>query len=146
MKSHIFSVAVLSALFSAASLAATPQETIARFHAALVAGDKDMALKQLAPDVRIFESGYVERSRDEYANHHLKQDMEFAKRSSSKVIRQFVEVDTKLAAVWEESETTSQDKGVTNLSLGTQTVLLKKSGEDWLIFHIHWSSRKAKAN
>ncbi|UUZ52432.1 hypothetical protein LP419_23420 [Massilia sp. H-1] len=41
------------------------------FHAAIHAGDKERALALMSPDIMIYESGYVERSRDEYASHHL---------------------------------------------------------------------------
>ncbi|UUZ46830.1 hypothetical protein LP420_23980 [Massilia sp. B-10] len=55
----------------AAALAATPSETVTAFHAAIHAGDKERALALMSPDIMIYESGYVGRSRDEYASHHL---------------------------------------------------------------------------
>ncbi len=59
--------------------AATASDTVDAFHAALQHGDKEAALAILAPDVTIFESGHVERSRAEYADRHLAGDIEFAK-------------------------------------------------------------------
>lgn len=68
MKKKTIPALVLSAaLFavSAASLAASPKEALAAFHDALTSGDKAKALSLLSPEIAIYESGYVERSRDE---------------------------------------------------------------------------------
>ena len=82
--------ALTASLFGvhASSLAASPKESIAAFHAALVSGDKAKALALLSPEIAIYEAGYVERSREEYASHHLGGDMEFAKNSTRKVLKQ----------------------------------------------------------
>ena len=53
-------------------------DVVDRFHAALRAGDTDGALALLAEDVLILEQGGAERSRDEYAAHHLGADAAFA--------------------------------------------------------------------
>ena len=65
--------------FAASSYAASPQETLASFYAALVAGDTGKASELLSPEVLIYESGYVERSRAEYVGHHMAGDMTYAK-------------------------------------------------------------------
>lgn len=135
-----------AALFasSASSLAATPKETLAAFHAALSSGDKAKATSLLAPEITIFESGYVERSRDEYAGHHLGGDMEFAKNATRKVLKQTERIDGKTAIVWEETETTGTSRGKPVHAFGTETAVLEKNGDNWTIVHVHWSSRKAK--
>ena len=48
------------------------------FHTALEHGDTEGTLALLAEDVLIFESGDAERSRDEYAEHHLAADAAFS--------------------------------------------------------------------
>lgn len=48
------------------------------FHAALARGDTDGAAALLADDALIFESGGAERSKAEYASHHLGADAKFA--------------------------------------------------------------------
>lgn len=128
----------------AASLAATPKETVAAFHEALTSGDKDRALAFLSPAVAIYEAGYVERSRDEYAHHHLGGDMEFAKTTTRKVLKQGERIDGNTAIVWEETETTGTARGKPVHAFGTGTVVLEKKGDGWAIVHVHWSSRKAK--
>ena len=131
-------------LASAGCLAATPKETVAAFHAALSAGDKAKALSLLAPEVAIYEAGHVERSRDEYASHHLPGDIEFAKSSTRKVLRESERIDGNTAVVWEESESSGTAQGVPVRALGTGTMVLEKRGDGWAIVHVHWSSRKIR--
>lgn len=147
MKSKSIPALVLSAaLFavSSASLAASPKETLAAFHEALTSGDKAKALSLLSPEIAIYESGYVERSRDEYASHHLGGDMEFAKNSTRKVLKQTERIDGNTAVVWEETETTGTSRGKPVHVFGTGTAVLEKKGDSWSIVHVHWSSKKAK--
>lgn len=124
--------------------AATPKETVAAFHQALASGDRAAALALLSPEVAIYEAGHVERSREEYAHHHLGGDMEFAKNSTRKVLRQSERIDGDTAIVWEETETTGTSRGEPVHAIGTGTTVLAKQAEGWSIVHVHWSSRKAK--
>lgn len=137
-------VAVALAGVHSAGLAATPKETVAAFHEALTNGDRERALAYLAPAVAIYEAGHVERSRDEYARHHLGGDMEFAKTTSRKVLRQGERIDGDTAIVWEETETTGTARGKPVHAIGTGTMVLEKKGDGWAIVHVHWSSRKAQ--
>lgn len=124
------------------SHALEPKEAVAAFHAALAAGEQARAEALLAPDITIYESGYVERSRAEYAGHHLPEDIKFAQTSTRKVLRQTERRDGNLAVVWAETETQAKLKGKDVRILGTETTLLQKTGESWAIVHVHWSSRK----
>ena len=145
---------VLSVLLAAASMqalaapaapaAVDANGSLAAFHAALARGDKEAALALLAPKVAIYESGYVEASRDEYAHHHLGGDIEFAKTSTRKVIRRSEKMEGNTAIIWEETETTGTSRGKPVHSFGTETAVLEKTGDRWVITHVHWSSRKAK--
>lgn len=145
MKTSLVSLAlVAAAIASSAAVAASPKETMETFHAALTAGDKEKALAMLAPEVAIYEGGHVERSRDEYASQHLGSDIEFAKVASRKVLKQTERVDGNTAIVMEETETTGTFRGKDVHSFGTGTAVLEKRGDNWVIVHIHWSSRKAK--
>lgn len=136
----LFSLSILSA----PALAASPTETLAQFHDALAAGKSEQASALLSPGIQIYESGYVERSRDEYVGHHLKSDIEFAKATKNKVLKQSERVEGKLAVVMRESETTGTFKGKPVHLFGTETALLEQQGDNWVIVHIHWSSRKGK--
>jgi ketosteroid isomerase-like protein len=137
-------LALALALASPLALAQDARDTVTAFHAALHAGQKDKALGYMAPTVLIYESGHVERSRDEYASHHLGADMEFAKSTTRKVLRHTVKEHGDMAVVVEETETSGSFKGKDVASFGTETVLLERKDGKWQIAHVHWSSRKAK--
>jgi ketosteroid isomerase-like protein len=127
-----------------AAAAAAAGAALTAFHAALGAGDKDTALALMAPDVTIYESGYVERSRADYASHHLADDIAFAKTAKRKVLSHSARVDGKLAIVLDETETTGNSHGKAVHAFGTETTILERIDAHWLITHVHWSSRRAK--
>ena len=129
---------------SAVSFASTATDTVAAFHAALVAGDRQKATELMAPDALIYESGHVEASSAEYAGHHLAADMAFARMSSRTVLKQGERTEGKLAIVTQKTETTGTSKGKTLHVFGTETSVLENQGGKWRIVHVHWSSRKAK--
>ena len=145
-KKNVTSLLLASALLAltATASAASPKDTLAAFHDALTSGDKARAVSLLSPEIAIYESGYVERSRDEYASHHLGGDIEFAKNSTRKVLKQTERIDGNTAVVWEESETTGTVRGKPVHVFGTGTAVLEMKGDAWAIVHVHWSSRKAK--
>jgi hypothetical protein len=126
------------------AFAATPGETVSAFHAALSAGNKDKALALLSPAVVIYEAGHVERTRDAYASGHLASDMEFGKEVTRTVLKHTERVDGNIATVLEETQTAGSYKGKVVYSFGVETAVLEKKGDDWVIVHVHWSSRKAK--
>ena len=142
----IFSFFLILTALSSASYANEPKEVLAAFHAALAAGEQSKAAELLAPDITIYESGYVERSRAEYAEHHLAGDIAFAKTSTSKVLQTKERIEGNLAVIWQETETIVKPKsnGKEQRMLGTETSILQKVGDSWNIVHVHWSSRKVK--
>ena len=111
------------------------------FHTALKAGDTAAALTFLAPDVMIFEEGGAERSRDEYASHHLGSDAAFAAASEATVARRSGWADGDVAWITSEGRTTGQFNGRAIDRLTTETMVLKRHADGWRIHHIHWSSR-----
>lgn len=138
---NLLILAALAALSLPVS-AATPTETVAAFHQALAAGDATRAIALLAPTVEIYESGHVERSRNEYAGHHLGADVQYARATTNRVLRQNEHVSGDIAVVLRETETTGTYSGRAVHQLGTETAVLRKDGDGWLITHFHWSSRK----
>ena len=83
---------------------------MAVFQAALTSGDQVKAAELLAPDITICESGYLERSRAEYTEHHLPGDIAFAKTSTHEVLQQSERREGNLAVIWEETETKATAK------------------------------------
>lgn len=118
--------------------------TVDAFHSALQRGDAAAAAALLAPDVLIFESGEVERSRAEYASHHLAADIEFTKAVPSTVTRRAGKVAGDMAWMASEGRTTGtyHDRPIDQAT--TETMVLKRVGKAWNIVQIHWSSAKAR--
>ena len=126
---------------SVAAEAAGAAVAVDAFHAALKAGDTAAALALMAPEVMIFEEGYAERSRDEYASHHLGSDAAFAAASESMVERRSGWADGDIAWITSEGRTTGQFNNRPVDRLTTETMLLQRHADGWRIHHIHWSSR-----
>lgn len=111
------------------------------FHTALGAGNTDAALALLSPDVVILEEGGAERSREEYAGHHLPADAAFASATEAEVTRRTGAVVGDVAWIISEGRTTGTYNGRAVDRLTTETMVLVRHGNSWLIHHIHWSSR-----
>lgn len=118
--------------------------TVDAFHAALVKGDRDAALATLAEDVQIYEQGWVERSKAEYASHHLESDMKFSAAVTREQTARRGAISGDIAYVMSESRSTGQfnDKPIDAIAI--ETMVLRRAGDGWLIAHIHWSNRNAK--
>lgn len=136
---------LLLAAASLPSFAATPAETMDAFQRALAEGKRDAALSLLSPKVKIFESGYTENSRDEYAAHHLDSDIDFLRTTKSRLLKHEERRAGDTAIVMRETETTGSYKDAEVHLFGLETAVLEKAGDGWQIVHLHWSSRKAKA-
>lgn len=111
------------------------------FHAALRSGDPEAVLSLLTEDVMVLEEGGAERSRDEYAGHHLPADMTFAAATAAEVTRRAAWVEGDVAWVLTEGRTTGAFNGRPVDRLTAETMILHRDGDVWRIRHIHWSSR-----
>lgn len=121
--------------------AAEAAMTVDAFHAALEARNTDAALALLAPDVMIFEEGGAERSRDEYASHHLVSDAAFASATEATVARRSGRAAGDVAWITSEGRTAGEFSGRAVDRLTTETMVLRRHADGWRIHHIHWSSR-----
>lgn len=111
------------------------------FHAALGSGDPEAVLSLLTEDVMVLEEGGAERSRDEYAGHHLPADMTFAAATTAEVTRRAAWVEGDVAWVLTEGRTVGAFKGRPVDRLTAETMILHRQDGGWRIRHIHWSSR-----
>jgi hypothetical protein len=114
------------------------------FHLAIIKADRAAGASALAADVQIFESGFVERSRDEYLSHHFDADAKFAKTVTRKVIRHSEQVAGTMALIIEETEPNGSYEGQPIKLIGTESAVLRLNGGNWQVVHIHWSPRKPK--
>jgi ketosteroid isomerase-like protein len=124
----------------------TPSETTAveatvrGFHQALASGDAAGALRLLAADAVILENGARE-TRDEYAAHHLPEDIEFAR--AVPMQRGPIQVAVSGNTAWASSTGKLQgtfrsrpiDMAVAEL------MVLSRTAAAWEIRAIHWSSQ-----
>lgn len=126
-----------------AATAAAPVAVVEQFFKALASGDSKAASALLDPEVLIYESGNVERSRQEYAAHHLDSDAKFLKAVKHRLLSRSGDAASDWA--WVATETAfsgSADHKPVNM-IGTETMILRKRPEGWRITHIHWSNRPA---
>ena len=111
------------------------------FHAALGSGNAGAVLDLLTEDVMILEEGGAERSREEYAGHHLPADMAYAAATGSEVTRRSAWIEGDIAWVLSEGRTSGQFNGRAVNRLTAETMILQRHADGWRIRHIHWSSR-----
>jgi len=114
-------------------------KVVKQFHHALRNGDKVLARSLLADDVIIFEGGGVERSADEYAQHHMIADMKFLKGLKIKVIEHQVIISEGMATSISRSHSKGEYKGKKINRTGMESIVLKKINGSWKIVRIHWS-------
>ena len=114
------------------------------FHSALDKADRDAALAALDDAVAIYEQGWVESSKADYAKEHLGADLKFAQSTKSEHTSRTGALLGDLAYVTTEGRTTGTFEGKPVNSISLETMVLRRDGEGWRIVHIHWSSRKPK--
>lgn len=114
--------------------------TVDAFHAALHRGDTRSAANLLADDAIIYEEGGAERSKAEYAEHHLPADATFSKAVHSTVTRRSGHSAGMLAWIASEGRTTGVYKGKSLDRVSAETMVLRRVGRAWKIVHVHWSS------
>lgn len=117
---------------------------VERFGQSLAAGDLKTVEALLDADALILETGGAERSRAEYLGHHAISDAQFLKGTHSQLKHRRARIAGDLAWVGSESELHASKDGKPLALLSTETMVLKKTGADWRIVHIHWSSRPKK--
>ncbi len=115
---------------------------VEEFHQALSRGEAEAAMKMLAPDAMILESGTSE-TREEYAREHLAEDIAFAKATFTTRLSVNVGQDGNAAWVTSTSRTSGSFEGKPIDSVGVELVVLTQTPNGWQIRSIHWSSRKA---
>jgi hypothetical protein len=121
---------------------ASPLATVNAFRLALESGRESAALELLAPELLVYESGDLNRTRSEYAAHHLTADMAFLAKALVRVLDQRTSGDGALAWVATRSRITWPSGDL----VGTETMVLRREPDGWRIVHVHWSSRPATRN
>jgi ketosteroid isomerase-like protein len=123
------------------SAAADAVRVVDAFGEALKANRIEEASRLLAEDVLVLESGGAERSRAQYLAEHAGADAAYLQGAEQRVTARRARVLGELAWVGTETRTTTRKDGKPRTSLGTETMVLRRTGAGWRIVHIHWSSR-----
>jgi ketosteroid isomerase-like protein len=123
--------------------ASEPAAVVDSFHAALQSGDTRAIPSLLTPDALVFEGGHVERSAAEYMAGHLAGDAAHAARTVTRYGARRCMIVAEQAVI--ATETISSARDGSDPRVGTETMVLTRSGAGWRIGHIHWSSRKIAA-
>lgn len=118
----------------------TPQALAESFNRALAAGDETTVRALLLPEVLIYESGGVEASVAEYAQHHLPADIAFMRQMKRKQLSQ--KTGGNDATAWVATRSRFLGRiGDKDLDLdSTETLVMSRTPNGWRIAHIHWSS------
>jgi len=114
--------------------------TVDAFHAALRRGDTRSAASLLASNALIFEGGGVERSKTEYASHHLAADAAYTQAVPAVLSRRAGDSIGTMAWIASEGRTTGTFNGKPVDRVTAETMVLQHVGRGWKIVHIHWSS------
>ena len=101
------------------------------------------ALRLLAPDLRVLESGHIE-DLSEYRAHHLAADIAFAQAVPSERQIHAVTVVDSVAWLSAKSRTAGTYGGRAINSDGAELMVLTRTPGGWRIRAIHWSNRARK--
>lgn len=124
----------------APAAANSPAGTVDAFSSALRASDATAIRRLLSPSVLVAESGEVQRSLEEYEQHHMGADMVFMSGVASTLKSRQEYVSAEMAVIVSEYEMEGSFLTRPVHSQTTETMALSKQGDQWRIEHIHWSS------
>jgi ketosteroid isomerase-like protein len=136
-------IPVLGNATATESEAAAVTATIQGFHAALSEGNSDAAARLLAPDAIILEGGEKE-TRKAYIEHHLQEDIKFARTVPSTRSKPDISIAGDVAWTTSTSITKGTHHGKALSLVGAELMVLSRTTSGWQIRAIHWSSRKVK--
>ncbi|QPG57660.2 nuclear transport factor 2 family protein [Shewanella eurypsychrophilus] len=116
-------------------------KVVTQFHQALKRGDEERVNNLLAEDVVIVENGKINRSRYEYINQHMKEDM-LALNASKTVFHELsIKVNGSTAIATARKKIIEVERGEELDMHNIETMVLnKQSNGRWKISYIHWSS------
>ena len=131
----------LAALTAGAQTARTPAETVDAFHKALRNNDTGGALSLLDRGLVVYEFGGVDPTVEAYALRHLPFDMDVAVATQMKLeSRRSGGEGNERWLLSTYRVTGKQSDGTPIDQTMLETVILRRSGEQFRIVHFHWST------
>jgi len=137
-------VAALLVAYAAAGFAQaprTPAETVDAFHAALRKNDTAGALSLLDRGLVVYEFGGIDPTVEAYALNHLPFDMDAAAATQWKLETRRLGGEGSerwVLSTYRVTGKQSDGKPIDQTTL--ETVILRRSGEQFRIVHFHWST------
>ncbi|MBV8063329.1 MAG: nuclear transport factor 2 family protein [Nevskia sp.] len=129
----------------AADSGPAPVAVVDAFHAALKSNDPSSALKLLSVNASVYEQGFVDQTRSDYAGAHIAADAAFAQATELQVLeRRIIWLGDNAACVISRTHTQGAFQGHPINLVGTETMVLQRSGSSWSIEHVHWSAHPAE--
>lgn len=144
MRLAAFALSWLLAGLAAGQVIRTPAETVDAFHAALRNKDTAAALSLLDRGLVVYEFGVVDPTIEAYAFRHLPFDMDLAVATQWKLESRRVGGEGGERWVLSTYRVTGrQSDGAPIDQVTLETVILRRSGEQFRIAHFHWSTSDA---
>lgn len=134
----------------AATPTPTPDQTpvvmaiVADFHRAIEEGYREGVMRLLDENLIVFETGFVEASRAEYAGGHLDADLQYAITVKREVIHSEAMVSGNVAVVLSQTRSKGEFSGQAINLVNAETMVLRLGPDGWKISHIHWSGHELK--
>lgn len=122
--------------------AASPTETLDRFHQTLRENNAPAAMALLAVEAVIFEQGFAETTRAEWANGQIQDAIAFARATERTTLRRESRQVGDIAWVLSTTATTGRFEDRSLALEGTETAILRLEAADWKIVHLHWSAHE----
>jgi len=135
-----------SAETAVASSPQTPAGFADAFHEAMRTRNRALVLSMLAPDLVVFETGYLEATRDEYARDSLNDDIKFASAMEYRVLSRGVIGSGENMSVLTKASVHGMfgDRRVDLVQ--SETMILRRTKMAWEIVHLHWSAHPRQSN
>lgn len=135
-------IAAMAMAAPALAPAASPVETLERFHRALHENDRQTALQQVSPDAVIYEQGFADFTRKAWAGGQLQDATNFARNTQRRTLERRSQQAGDVAWVLSTTQTDGLFEGQVLTLLGTETAILRLDSGEWKIVHLHWSAHE----
>lgn len=138
-----FAAFLLVTFCASGTAAGNAAEALDGFHKALRKNEPDKVLDALAKDAVIYEQGFAETSRDEWARKQLGNAIAFARDTERRVLRRVSGSSGDAAWFMSTTETVLDVSERKVVFKGAETALLRREAGEWKIVHLHWSAHEA---
>ncbi|TXI82546.1 MAG: hypothetical protein E6Q40_12270 [Cupriavidus sp.] len=122
-----------------------PADFADAFHEALHARDQEKILSMLAPGLVVFETGYLEATREEYVKDSLSDDANFASATEYRPLSRGVIGSGDYMTVLTKASIKGTYANQTVDLLQSETMILRRTLTSWQIVHLHWSAHPRSA-